>query len=87
MNLESDERKRFLNLEKHGLDFFDAHAVFEGPHIAVPSIYDGVEERFLAIGLFKGRWVTVVYTIRNEATRIISFRRARYEERQKYQEL
>jgi uncharacterized DUF497 family protein len=31
--------------------------------------------------------VTVVYTTRSEAIRIISFRRARHEERQKYQEL
>ncbi|MFH0787624.1 MAG: BrnT family toxin [Pseudomonadota bacterium] len=88
MNLEWDERKRRSNLEKHGLDFLDVSAVFEAPHVAVPSVnYGGKEERFLAIGLFEGRNVTVVYTTRSEAIRVISFRRARYEERQKYQEL
>jgi uncharacterized DUF497 family protein len=84
---EWDERKRCSNIEKHNLDFLDVNAVFETPHVVVPSIYGGVEERFLAIGLFEGRYVTVVYTIRSEAIRIISFRRARHEERQKYQEL
>jgi uncharacterized DUF497 family protein len=52
----------------------------------VPSVYDG-EERMLAIGLLEGRHVTVVFTFRKEVLRVISFRRARYEERQKYQEL
>ena len=87
MRFEWDERKRLGNLEKHGLDFFDVIGVFEAPHVVVPSIHAGEEERFLAIGVFKGRFVTVVYTIRSGAIRIISFRRARHEERQKYQEL
>jgi uncharacterized DUF497 family protein len=82
-----DERKRLSNLEKHGLDFFDVSTVFEAPHIIVPSAHEGDEERFLAIGVFEGRFVTVVYTTRSKAMRIISFRRARHEERQKYQEL
>lgn len=87
MRFEWDERKRWSNLEKHGLDFFDVSAVFEAPHIIVPSGHAGEEERFLAIGVFEGRFVTVVYTTRSQAIRIISFRRARHEERKKYQEL
>jgi uncharacterized protein len=87
MRFEWDERKRRSNLAKHGLDFLDISEVFETPHIVVPSAYEGEEERFLAIGTIAGRWVTVVYTTRSEAIRIISFRRARHEERQKYQEL
>jgi uncharacterized DUF497 family protein len=87
MVLEWDERKRLANLEKHGLDFFDVIEVFEAPHIHVPSSHKGKEERFLAIGVFSGRLVTVVFTTRGENIRIISFRRARHEERQAYQEL
>jgi uncharacterized protein len=87
MRFEWDERKRLANLEKHGLDFFDAIGVFEAAHVVVPSTHAGEEERFLAIGVFAGRLVTVVYTTRSEAIRIISFRRARHEERQKYQDL
>ena len=86
MSFEWDEQKRRSNLEKHGLDFLDVSEVFEVPHVVVPSAY-GEEKRFLAIGLFAGRYVTVVYTTRSEAIRVISFRRARHEERQKYQEL
>ncbi len=87
MRFAWDERKRRSNLEKHGLDFFDVSTVFEAPYIVVPSAHEGEEERFLAIGVFEGRLVTVVYTTRSEAIRIISFRRARHEERKKYQEL
>ncbi len=87
MRFEWDERKRRANLEKHGLDFFDVIEVFESTHIVVPSTHAGEEERFLAVGMLAGRFVTVVYTTRSDARRIISFRRARHEERQKYQEL
>jgi uncharacterized DUF497 family protein len=87
MRFEWDERKRRANLEKHGLDFFEVIEVFEFPHVVVPSTHQGGEERFLAIGVLAGRYVTVVYTTRSEAIRIISFRRARHAERQKYQEL
>jgi len=87
MWFEWDEQKRHSNLEKHGLDFIDAGRILQAPHVIVPSVYAGQEERSLAIGVLKGRFVTVVYTIRSQAIRIISFRRARHEERQKYQEL
>jgi uncharacterized protein len=87
MRFAWDERKRLANLAKHGLDFFEVIGVFEAPHLVVPSTQAGGEERFLAIGVLKGRLVTVVYTNRSEAIRIISFRRARHAERQKYQEL
>lgn len=87
MIFEWDEQKRRSNLEKHGLDFFDVSAIFETPHVEVPSAYGGEEERALAIGLLEGRTVTVVYTTRGDVIRVISFRRARHEERQKYKAL
>jgi len=87
MQFEWDEKKRQSNLTKHSLDFLDAVDVFESPHVRIPSSYEGDEERFLAIGMFQGRFVTVVYTHRETAIRIISFRRARHEERRRYQAL
>jgi len=84
MKLEWDENKRLSNLEKHGLDFWDVWAVFEGAHVAVPSAYDG-EERFLAVGVLNGRFVTAVYTLRGDAVRVISFRRARNDEKRHYE--
>ncbi len=87
MRYEWDERKRLSNLEKHGLDFFDVVEVFESPHIEVASHCSESEERFLAIGALEGRFVTVVYTMRGETVRVISFRRARHEEREAYKKL
>ncbi|MGD0843107.1 MAG: BrnT family toxin [Geobacteraceae bacterium] len=86
MRYQWDERKRLSNLEKHGLDFFDVGVVFDSPHVEVPSSH-GSEIRFLVVGTFKGRFVTIVYTMRDEAIRVISFRRARHEERDTYQKL
>jgi hypothetical protein len=36
MRFEWDERKRFSNAEKHGLDFLDAELVFRGTHFLYP---------------------------------------------------
>jgi uncharacterized protein len=87
MRFEWDERKRKTNLDKPGLDFIDVEAVFFGPYVMAPSTSDSKEERYLATGLLDGRYVTVVFTFCGEAVRVISFRRARYEERQKHKEL
>lgn len=86
MRFEWDERKRITNLEKHGLDFMDAVNVFEAPHVIIPSAQKD-EERYLAIGLLQERYVAVIYTIRNKTIRLISFRRARHEERRYYETL
>ncbi len=86
MQFEWDEQKRLSNLVKHGLDFWDAWAVFESAHLVVPSTQGGEEARFLAIGTWEDRAVTVVYTLRGDAIRVISFRRARHEERRRYQD-
>ena len=86
MRYEWDERKRLSNLEKHSFDFFDVDVVFESPYVVVPSNHSS-EERFLALGTFEARFVTIVYTKRDKNIRIISFRRARHEERVTYQKL
>ena len=87
MRYEWDERKRLSNLEKHGLDFFDVVDVFEAPHVVASSSHGKPEERFLATGTLEGRFVTIVYTMRDANVRVISFRRARHEERETYQKL
>ncbi|MBI5816491.1 MAG: BrnT family toxin [Nitrospinae bacterium] len=45
------------------------------------------ETRRLAIGSLNGRLVTVIYTLRSDVVRIISFRRARVDEREAYKKL
>ena len=83
MNFEWNDQKRITNLEKHGLDFFDVVEVFDNQHVVLSSAYDS-EPRLLAIGTLQGRFVTVVYTLRSSVVRIISFRRSRNDEKQKY---
>lgn len=82
---EWDENKRKINLERHLIDFEDAASVFDSPYLRRRS--DRADEtRFLAIGLLDGIEIAVVYTIRKEACRIISARRARQNERTAYHE-
>ena len=72
-----DESKRKLNLAKHGIDFRDAHAIFEGPMVtAEDSRGDYGETRYVALGLLEGIVVSIAYTERGESVRIISIRKA-----------
>jgi uncharacterized DUF497 family protein len=87
MEFEWHEAKRIANLAKHGLDFQDADLVFEAIHFAEPARSVGDELRFAVIGPYDGRLVAVICTMRGDSVRIISMRRARQSERQRYQTL
>lgn len=82
MQFEWDEDKRLANVRKHGIDFADAIAVFENDTVTVADErFDYGEQRFVTLGLLKGRVVVVVHTESDHATRIISVRKAtKYEE-------
>jgi uncharacterized DUF497 family protein len=86
IRFEWDERKRQSNLTKHGLDFLDADLVFDAPYYSYESPRGG-EDRLVTVGLLEGREVAVVWVERADAIRVISFRRARHEERRQYREL
>ena len=88
MLFEWDEHKNQTNIAKHGIDFNDAKNVFLDPHRIerVESRQDYGEIRFQTIGMVGGRLLFVVYTYRDENTRIISARRAERHERRKYHE-
>ncbi len=87
MNFEWDEAKRERNLEKHGIDFVDCAALFDGrPALTVQSRFAD-EARFLTTGLVEKRLITVVWTMRGENMRFISARRAREAERRRYDAL
>ncbi|MFM6321548.1 MAG: BrnT family toxin [Microcystis panniformis] len=79
--------KAATNLRKHGIDFADAASVFSDDlAITIPDERFG-EERFVTIGVDAfGRVLVVVYTIRDDETRIISARKATRQERQQYEE-
>ena len=81
--VEWHEEKSASNRRKHGIDFDEAIEVFYGTSLLRRSDRDG-EERWLAIGETEGRVVTVVFTWRGDALRIISARRARRNEKRAY---
>jgi uncharacterized protein len=80
-----DEKKRLLNLKKHGLDFGDCAAFFRGPLITWTDVrFDYGEIRHIAVGLIRERVVVVVYTDVSGAIRVISMRKASKHEKASY---
>ena len=83
-----DEAKRESNLRKHGLDFRDAHLVYENPDKCTYDSSREGERRWMdiAFAVVKGRLLTLVYTERGDDVRVISFRPASREERKQYEQ-
>jgi uncharacterized DUF497 family protein len=83
-----DEAKRESNLEKHGLDFKDAHLVYNDPEKLTYDSVRGSELRMLdlAFAVVKGRLLALIYTERGIDIRVISFRPASREEREQYEQ-
>ena len=86
LTFEWDESKNKQNIAKHSLDFADAQDIFDNPILRrVDNRQDYGEERFIAYGEFNGHVVAIIYTIRKRNIySIISFRRARGNERRAY---
>ncbi len=84
-----DERKREANLIKHGLDFTDAHYVFNAKIKVMQKLWIKGEFRNIdsAFAEFAGIVLTLVYTMRGEDVRVISFRPASKEERYEYEQI
>ncbi|MCO6417657.1 BrnT family toxin [Siccirubricoccus sp. KC 17139] len=83
-----DEAKRESNIAKHGFDFLDIWQLFAGEYLyGAANPGPGGEERFLATGLVNGLCATAICTMRGETIRVISLRRARRNERERYQAL
>jgi uncharacterized protein len=87
MRLKWDLEKNSTNLRKHGLNFADAAEMFAGPFLARPDIREDYgEERWIGVGMTKGRVALVAFTVESDETiRIISLRKATNEERQEYE--
>ncbi len=87
MEFEWDETKRQSNLAKHGIDFRIARRLFDGrPVVTLRSPYPD-EERYLTTGISEDVIITVIWTRRDTAIRIISARRARNGEQRAYRSL
>ncbi|MDR1086692.1 MAG: BrnT family toxin, partial [Endomicrobium sp.] len=70
MIYEWDENKRLSNLKKHGLDFSDAHYIFEDTQAISFENTSKVfgEHRFITIGYYKKEFclAVVIHTDRKE---------------------
>ena len=82
---EYDPDKSAVNLDKHGIDFETAQALWTDDLRLVVDTQFLTEQRQLVIGRIGERMWTAVITIRGEATRIISVRRSREEEVRRYE--
>ena len=88
MNFEWDDEKEKANRMKHGVDFRTAAMVFADPYRK--EKYDAkhsvTEERYITIGKIGDTVaiLTVVYTERGDAIRIISARLATKHEKEAY---
>lgn len=87
MTFEYDPQKAQTNWQKHNVSFAEAEFVFYDPlaiHDIDPDATD--EDRFIAVGMGNsGLLLVVIYTMRGEAVRLISARRATRQEAKAYE--
>lgn len=85
MRYEWDERKRKVNLRKHGFDFLDAPRVFRGGTLTVADDREDYGEgRFITFGLLRDTVVAIAHTEQENTIRIISMRKATRHEEKSY---
>ncbi len=89
MRFEWDEEKNKTNIQKHGIDFADACEMFSLPLLtAVDDRQNYGEDRWIGIGMLRGRVVVAAFTERGEETvRIISVRKALKHESERYEQV
>ncbi|GBE39897.1 MAG TPA: BrnT family toxin [Nitrospirae bacterium] len=80
MEFEFDSRKSDSNKKKHGMDFYEAQALWDDPGLIEIPVKTSDEPRFLVIGKISGKHWSGVITYRSYKIRIISMRRSRDEE-------
>lgn len=84
MIFEFDSEKNKINEEKHGIDFKEAQKLWkDDKKIILAARYAG-EERRLLIGKINNAYWAAVFVRRNKKVRIIFVRKARKNERERY---
>ncbi len=84
MEFEWDSKKARSNELKHGVTFEFATRAFDDISRTERADSSSVEKRWATVGLVEGIEIYVVYTVRNEAVRLISARKATRNEREEY---
>ncbi|MEW6409729.1 MAG: BrnT family toxin [Nitrospirota bacterium] len=85
MEFEFDPKKSVDNKKKHGIDFYEAQALWDDPDLIEIPVKTSDEPRFVVIGKISGKHWSGVITYRGEKIRIISVRRSRKEEVEIYE--
>lgn len=85
LGFEFDREKSKSNFEKHGIDFFDAQALWNDPRLLEIRAKSEDEPRYLVIGRIGAKHWSAVVTYREEAIRLISVRRSREKEVELYE--
>jgi uncharacterized protein len=86
MEFEFDPAKSDVNKAKHGIDFVEAQSLWYDDFRVDADASHDLELRRITIGRIGEKLWTGVYTMRGNAVRIISVRRARLAERLRYAE-
>jgi uncharacterized protein len=84
MRFEYDPDKSAANRLKHGIDFEEAQALWDDESAIELDARSTSEPRSVLIGMIDGKAWCAVFTLRGEAVRLISVRRARKEESRLY---
>lgn len=85
MEFEFDSTKSDDNKKKHGIDFYEAQALWDDPDLIEIPVKTSDEPRFLVIGKISEKHWSAVITCRGEQIRIISVRRSGKEEVEIYE--
>lgn len=75
MRFEFDPHKSASNKTKHGIDFFEAQALWHSRRIEIDAKADA-EKRHLVIGTIGERTWSAIVTYRGATVRIISVRKS-----------
>ncbi len=86
MDFEFDPAKSESNKDKDGIDFTEARALWLDEKRLVVPLETISEERYIMIAQLRGKCWSAVYTYRNDRLRVISVRRSRDKEKQRYED-
>jgi uncharacterized DUF497 family protein len=88
MGFQWDAEKSAANEAKHGISFLQAAQIFRQPILKAQDTRRAYGEiRFIALGVFDGEVLRVVFTERDGDIRIISAWRAGKNDRKKYESI
>jgi len=85
MRFEYDINKSLSNKKKHGIDFEEIQELWKDEKMVEILTPFEDEKRYLNIGKIKGKFYSVITTIRGDRIRIISARRSRKKEVEIYE--